>query len=259
MNRNLALAYGVVAYALFFAAFLYLIGFVGDLGVEKSIDAGGAWSPLGEAMLVNLLLIALFGIQHSVMARPRFKRWWTRMIPEPIERSTYLVCTVAVLCILYWQWQPIYDTVWNLEGTVFGPILRALFFAGFGMVLISTFLIDHFELFGLRQVFLHWRGQPYATARFREISFYRFVRHPLMLGFLIAFWAAPHMTVGHLVFALAFSLYILIALQIEERDLTQFHPEEYADYRRRVPMLVPFFRGREREDTRADAGTGAPE
>jgi protein-S-isoprenylcysteine O-methyltransferase Ste14 len=233
----LALAYGVAAYVLFLGTFLYAIGFVTNLVVPKSIDGGDAAS-LTEALLVNGALLALFAIQHSVMARPAFKAWWTRLVPAPIERSTYVICASLVLLLLFWQWRPVPTPVWDAGG-VLGTILQWLGWLGWLTVLLSTFMIDHFDLFGLRQVVLHARGVPYSPPPFHTRALYRLVRHPIMLGFLVAFWATPRMTAGHLIFALATTGYVLIAIRLEERDLLLFHGAEYEQYRQQVRMLIP--------------------
>jgi protein-S-isoprenylcysteine O-methyltransferase Ste14 len=248
MARVWILAYGIVAYVLFFAAILYGIGFVGDLDVvPKGIDDGPS-TPLITAIIVNLLLLLLFAVQHNVMARPWFKDWWTRYVPQPIERSTYVAVASLILLLLYWQWRPIPDLVWQVNSTTGRGILWAFYFFGWALVFYSSFVIDHFELFGLKQVWRHFRGEENATAPFSERSLYRWVRHPLMLGFIIAFWSAPTMTLGRLFFAGVTTLWILIAIRIEERDLAHFLGEPYREYRDRTPMLVPLTRrGRKAE------------
>jgi protein-S-isoprenylcysteine O-methyltransferase Ste14 len=238
VQRIGTLLYGIVCYAIFFATFLYLVGFMGDLAVPKSIDSGAA-GPLGRALAGNTLLLALFGVQHSLMARPRFKAWWTRFVPRPIERSTYVLASSAVLGLLCWLWQPIPAAVWDVSGPVGTPALRGLFLAGVALVLYSTFLIDHFDLFGLRQVVLAFRRRAYAHERFVTPSLYRLVRHPLYVGWIVAFWATPVMSAGHFLFALVMTGYILLAIPLEERDLEVVHGEEYRRWRESTPAFVP--------------------
>lgn len=242
-NRFLTLAYGAVSYAAFLVAFLYAIGFVGNMVVPRSVDAGLA-APTAEAVVVDVLLLGVFAIQHSVMARPVFKRWWTRVVPQAIERSTYVLLSSLALLLLYWQWRTLPAVVWDLSAPVARIALYALFWLGWAIVFAGSFMINHFDLFGLRQVYLAWRGQPYTDIAFRTTLLYRLIRHPLMLGFLIAFWATPTMTAGHLLFAAATTGYILIALRFEEHDLGAALGEEYRDYRARVPLLLPWPRRR---------------
>ncbi|MFQ5777922.1 MAG: methanethiol S-methyltransferase [Terriglobia bacterium] len=239
MSRIIAFLYGVFSYAVFFATFLYTIGFVGNLGVPKSIDSG-AETPFGLALLINVGLLALFGVQHSVMARPGFKTWWTKIVPQPVERSTYVLLSSLVLALLFWQWRPMPGVVWNVENSTGQLILNGLFWIGWLILLLATFLINHFDLFGLRQVYLHLRGQEETSVGFKTPALYKYVRHPLYVGWIIGFWATPRMTVGHLVFAVGTLAYILIAIRLEERDLVGFFGQAYEDYRRRVPMLVPW-------------------
>jgi methanethiol S-methyltransferase len=241
MKRFLTVGYGGAAYVLFLAAFLYLIGFVGNLVVPRSVDHGLP-SPIGQAVLVNALLLGAFGVQHSVMARPAFKRWWTRFVPSSIERSTYVWLSSAVLVLLYWQWRTMPATIWDVRQPAGRLALWALFWLGWAVALAATFMVSHFDLFGLRQVYLAWRGKPYTHIGFHARLLYRLVRHPLMLGFIIAFWATPTMTAGHLLFSVVMTGYILIATQLEEHDLVAALGDEYRDYRREVPMLVPLRR-----------------
>lgn len=239
MSRFLTLLCGVTGYAIFFATFLYLIGFVTGLVVPISVDGGGPQSPVLPALLIDAALIALFGVQHTIMARPRFKAWLTRFVPQALERTGFVLVTCGVFALMFTQWRAIPTVLWSLDGAV-GHAVLGLGFVGWGLVLLSTFLIDHFDLFGLRQVWLAFRGRPYTQRVFQERSLYRHVRHPLMLGFLIAFWSAPTMTLGRFVFATCYTLYILVALFFEERDLVALHGDSYRDYQRRVPKLLPF-------------------
>jgi protein-S-isoprenylcysteine O-methyltransferase Ste14 len=239
MRRILVLTYGVTVYLGFLAVFLYLAGFVGGFLTPTQID-GPPRSPMAQAIAVDALLIALFAVQHTVMARPGFKRWWTKLVPHEIERSTYVLFTNLVLVVTFWQWQPISGVIWELQDPLARSIAWSLFATGWLVVLITTFLINHFDLFGLRHVWLYFGGWPYQHLRFATPGPYRFVRHPLYVGWLMAFWATPRMTVAHAAFALGMTVYILIAIVFEERDLMAFH-EGYAAYRRRVPMLIPRF------------------
>src|SRR5262249_819817 len=238
MHRIGVFVYGVISYACFLATFLYAVGFVGGFAVPRSIDSAPE-SPLGSAVIIDVLLLTAFALQHTVMARPAFKRWWTRIIPEPAERSTYVLASSAALLFLFWQWRPIGGVVWQVEQPLARVALYGLFAAGWLIVLVTTFLINHFDLFGLRQVWLSLRGEPYRPLGFVTPGPYRIVRHPLYVGWLLAFWATPTMTVAHLLFAVATTAYILIAIQLEERDLGEIHGARYEEYRRSVPMLVP--------------------
>jgi len=242
MKRTGILLYGLACYAVFFATFLYAIGFVGNLWVPKAMDSPRETS-LALALLVDLGLLSLFAVQHSVMARPGFKRVWTRIIPESAERSTYTLLSSLALILLFWQWRPLGGVVWDVEN----PLARVLLYAGFafgwGLVLVSTFLINHFDLFGLRQVWLQFRGRAYTALPFKTPGPYRLVRHPLYVGWFFAFWCTPTMSATHLLFALMTTAYILVAIRLEERDLIAALPE-YSHYRKQVPMLLPRLRRR---------------
>ncbi len=238
MGRVAAVLYGLVAYASFLVTILYAIGFVSSLVVPKAINDGPV-GPAGTAVLVNMLLLGLFAVQHTIMARPAFKAWWTGIIPRSIERSTFVIAASACLLLLFWLWRPLPSVIWHVENAAGRGLLAGLSLAGWAIVFYSSFLIDHFDLFGLRQVVLHARGIEYRHHPFVERSLYRFIRHPLMAGFLIAFWVTPDMTVGHLLFAGVTTAYILFGITIEERDLVKFLGDDYMAYRRRTPMLIP--------------------
>jgi protein-S-isoprenylcysteine O-methyltransferase Ste14 len=239
MNRILVATYGALCYLFFLVVFLYAIAFVGDFAVPRTVDRGGPAESLGRALAIDGALLALFALQHSVMARPSFKRWWTRIVPQPMERSTYVLLASAALALLFWQWRPLAGDIWTVASPAGAAVLWFLFGLGWTTVLVGTFLIQHFDLFGLRQVYLHLRRRPYVEVGFREPWLYRLVRHPIMLGFLIAFWATPRMTAGHLLFAVATSGYILIGIRFEERDIARQHGADYEAYRARVPMILP--------------------
>lgn len=236
--RTAMLAYGVAVYALFLGVFAYSIGFVEGLVVPRTIDDGAQAAPT-TALLVNVALLGVFALQHSVMARPAFKRWWTRWVPQPVERTTYVLFATGALALVMWQWQPMPTVIWELATPWARVAVYAISFAGWGMVLLSTFLIDHFDLFGLRQVARHRAGRAQVSPSFRTPLLYRVVRHPLYLGFIVAFWAAPTMSTGRLLFAVGTTGYILVAIQLEERDLVDHLGDDYARYRQRVPMLLP--------------------
>ena len=240
MRKILTLAYGAVSYIAFFLTFLYAIGFLGNVVVPKSLDSGPT-DPWQTALLINIGLLSLFAVQHSVMARQGFKRLLTKVIPQELERSTYVLASSLALMLLFWKWSPLGGVIWQVEN----PAGRAVLYAGYAfgllLVLIATFVINHFDLFGLQQTWLAFRGKQPAESKFVTPIMYRFVRHPLYVGWLFTFWSTPDMTVTHLLFAVVTTAYILVAIQFEERDLMNAHPE-YAEYRRRVPMLIPSLR-----------------
>jgi protein-S-isoprenylcysteine O-methyltransferase Ste14 len=238
MRRSLEFAYGLLTYLCFFATFLYAAGFLGGVLVPKTIDTGA--SPLTvSAVLVNVLLLGLFALQHTIMARPGFKRRWARILPARLERSTFVLATCVVFALLFWQWRAIEGVVWQAEGAL-GVALTALYWVGFGIVLLATVHIDHFSLFGLRQAYANLRGRPHPRPAFHTPGLYRWVRHPIMVGFLIAFWSVPTMTVGHLLFSAVTTAYVFVAVHVfEERDLMREFPVEYSEYRRRVGSFLP--------------------
>ena len=250
MSRAASMIFAIVCYAIFFATFLYLIVFVGDfLFATVTVDSGPEATPV-VAVVIDVALIALFGVQHSVMARPRFKAWWTKIVPPPIERSVFVLAASMALIILFLFWRPIDIVVWDVRNPILKDVVWVLFWGGWATVLVSTFLINHFELFGLQQAWLHVRGQEAAKPELRQPGFYRWVAHPLYSGFFLAFWAAPQMTAGHLLLAAGVSIYMLIAIRYEERDLTDLFGDEYRRYRSGVGMLTPKF-GRDRSKSTA--------
>jgi methanethiol S-methyltransferase len=241
MKRILFLTYGVLCYGIFFGTYCYAVGFVTNLVVPTGLDSKPTAS-FGHALLINLGMLVLFALQHSIMARPAFKKWWTTIIPEPIERSTYVLLSSICMILLFMYWQPMGGIVWSVESEIGYWILNAISLLGFGIVLISTFLINHFDLFGLRQVWLYFTGRKYIHLPFKTPFFYQYVRHPLYLGWMIAFWAAPVMTLAHFIFAAICTGYMLTAIRFEERDLVQVFGEKYIRYREDAPMLIPFTR-----------------
>jgi protein-S-isoprenylcysteine O-methyltransferase Ste14 len=242
MKRTLVLLYGVACYAVFFATFLYGIAFLGNFLIANPIDAVPTVGT-GRAIAINIGLLAVFALQHSIMARPAFKRWWTKFVPTAAERSTYVLFSSLALILLFWQWQPIGAVIWQVDSPLGQGALYAGYAAGWVLLLVATFVINHFDLFGLRQTWLYFRGRPYTELAFRTPSLYKLVRHPIYVAWLLTFWCAPTMTAAHLLFAVMTTAYILIAIQFEERDLTRAFPE-YENYRRKVPALIPFTKGR---------------
>ncbi|MFT6333777.1 MAG: protein-S-isoprenylcysteine O-methyltransferase Ste14 [Saprospiraceae bacterium] len=240
MKKSISFLYGVLSYFVFFVAFLYSIGFVGNLFVPKGIDSGIEIG-LTSSIIINLLLLSLFAVQHSVMARPAFKKWWSTIIGTAIERSTFVLLTSLILLLIFWQWRPMTGIVWEVQNETLALAINGLFWLGWVIVFLSTFMINHFHLFGLDQVFNNFKNRPATGLKFQERYFYKFVRHPLMTGFIIAFWATPVMTMGHLLFAAVTTVYVLLSVKyLEEKDLRNEIGEEYVDYQKRVPMLVPF-------------------
>lgn len=238
MGRLLGFVYGLVSYVVFLIAFLYAIGFVGNIYVEKSIDSGEPGA-LGTSLLINVALLGLFAVQHSVMARPGFKRVWTTIVPRSVERSTFVLLASLILLLLYREWQPMPDTVWDVSGSTVGMILTAGFWVGWGIVLLATFMLNHFELFGVWQVYLNLVQKEPEDSGFRTPMLYRYVRHPIMLGFLIAFWCTPTMSQGHLLFAVMTTGYIMVGVSLEERDLIAHFGEQYQSYKQRVRAVIP--------------------
>jgi methanethiol S-methyltransferase len=246
MKKIIFLIYGIIAYIIFFGTYCYAVGFVTNFVVPTGLDSKPT-SPLGFALLVNVGILVLFALQHSVMARPAFKRWWTTIVPEPLERSTYVLLSSVCMILLFIYWQPIVGVVWSVNSELAYQILTGISLLGFVIVLVSTFLINHFDLFGLRQVWLYMTGKPYTHLPFRTPFFYKYVRHPLYLGWMIAFWAAPTMTVAHFLFAAICTGYMLTAIRFEERDLIHVFGDKYIKYKQIAPMLIPFVKNKKKE------------
>ena len=246
MKKSINILYGILAYVLFLIAFLYAIGFVGNIIVPKTIDSG-VEPTLLKAILTNVILLSVFALQHSIMARPAFKKWFTTIISPAMERSTYILLSSLALLLIYWQWQPITTIVWKIENEIVSLVITGIFFLGWLIVLLSTFMINHFELFGLAQIFDNLKNKQTANPKFQTNYLYKIVRHPIMLGFIIAFWATPTMTVGHLLFALVTTIYIFIAVKyLEEKDLRKFIGEKYETYQKEVPMIIPFTKNKQK-------------
>jgi len=256
IGRITTLLYGVFCYLVFFATFLYAIAFLGDFGVPRTIDSGVEGS-ISRALAINAGLLALFALQHSIMARSWFKRAWTRLVPPAAERSTYVLFSSVALILLFWQWRPIGGLVWQVDNEVGRMAIFSVYAVGWVLLLVATFLINHFDLFGLRQVYLNFRGQKYTGIPFRTPALYRFVRHPIYFSWLCIFWATPRMTIAHLVFALATTGYILIAIQFEERDLIRAYGDAYRRYKQQVPSIVPVRFGRETSESQIGLNSGA--
>lgn len=248
MKRFIAFIYGIIAYILFLGAFLYAIAFVGDFLVPKTINTG-VETPFTQALIINMAVLSVFALQHSIMARPGFKRWWTQFVHPAIERSTYVLLSSLALILIYWQWRPLTAIVWEVQNEAVATLLHGVFALGWLIVLLSTFMINHFDLFGLKQVYEYLNKLEPKPIPFKMSFLYGIIRHPLMLGFIIAFWASPVMTVGHLIFSITTTLYILVAVKfLEERDLRKMHGEQYEMYQKEVPMLIPFTK-RKKEKT----------
>lgn len=244
MKKLIAFLYGIISYVIFLGAFLYAIAFVGDFGVAKTINTG-VEAPFNQALIINLILLTIFALQHSIMARPGFKKWWTQFVPPAIERSTYVLLSSLALILIYWQWRPMTDIVWQVQQETAVAFLYGVFILGWLIVLLSTFMINHFDLFGLKQVYEYLKRRDPQPIPFKTSFLYSIVRHPIMLGFIIGFWATPVMTLGHLIFSITTTIYILVAVKfLEERDLREIHGETYTSYQEKVPMLIPFPKGK---------------
>ncbi len=239
MKKLLVLLFGLISYVFFLAAFLYAIGFVGDRFVPYTVNSGGVST--ANAWIINILLLSVFALQHSIMARPAFKKWWTTIFSPAVERSIFVFLSSAALFLIYYNWQPMTEKVWNIEGALYISIIEVIFWSGWLIVLISTFLINHFHLFGLLQVFENFKNNTLSSPNFKRKLFYKLVRHPLMLGFIVAFWATPEMTQGHFLFAAVTTIYIFVAVKfLEEKDLVNLHGDDYTSYQKETPMIIPF-------------------
>jgi protein-S-isoprenylcysteine O-methyltransferase Ste14 len=245
MMRVLGFIYGFIAYAGFMGWMVYMIGFLGNFAVPKSIDSGPTGT-VGAAIFLNFLIIFIFGVQHTIMARPAFKKWWVQFVPEPLERSTFVIVADIIMWVMIWQWRPIEGVIWHVQNTMLAHVLTVISVLGWLVVVLSSFMINHFELLGLQQVWHYLRGTEPKKITFKLGGFYKYVRHPLMLGFLVFFWVTPNMTASHFCFAAMFTIYVLIGTRYEERDLMKYHPDEYGKYKEEVPGLVPFTKKRKR-------------
>ncbi|HKJ32837.1 MAG TPA: NnrU family protein [Balneolales bacterium] len=238
MRRLLALFYGIISYVVFLGSFLYAIAFIGDFAVLKTINTG-VEGPIVLSLIIDAGLLSIFALQHSIMARQGFKKWWAKFIPKPIERSTFVLASSLALILIFWQWRPVNAVIWDVGNGAAQTVIYGIYAVGWLIVLFGTFLINHFNLFGLQQVYRYMRNQKPLPPEFKKPFFYKVVRHPLMFGFIVAFWATPTMTVGHLLFSIATTGYILVAIQLEERDLVSFHGEDYIRYQQEVSQIIP--------------------
>lgn len=250
MKKVLIFLYGIICYVMFLGTFLYAVFFIADLIVPKTIDSGTAGA-FGQSLLIDAILLSIFAIQHTGMARPAFKKWWTRVIPKHMERSTYVLLANLSLILLFWKWRPMPDVIWSVGSQWGQAVIWALFVAGWFILLTGTFMINHFHLFGLKQVYEGLQNKQLSSPKFMSPGYYKYIRHPLMLGFIIGFWATPEMTLGHLIFSIAATGYILVALKFEEHDLITYHGDTYIEYKKRVPMLIPFSKSNKARDDKS--------